>query len=238
MSAMGLKKPLDRIKDVEMVLRFAAFQQATYLNYPGRMKSFLNQFMETPKNPTSAKTKEIRLSFEKAADLAFTVFGDKAFRRYRLGSKNHPGGWEPAMNLAVYDAVMWAFSRFDKRQIVPAKDAIRSNLIELMTEDDYFNEAVTLATADQPKVEYRMKTFESSVRSAIDLDEPAARLFTFEFKKKLFYSSPICKICDQRIEHLDDSQVDHIAQYHKGGKTIPENARLVHRFCNKARSRA
>jgi hypothetical protein len=238
LGAMGLKKPLDRMKDVEMVLRFAAFQHATYLQYPGRMKSFLNGFMEESKSLSPAKGKEIRARFEKAAEMAYTVFGDKAFRRYRLGSKSSPGGWEPAMNLAVYDAVMWAFSRFEKRQIVPAKDAIRSKLIELMTDDADFHESVTLATADQPKVEYRMKAFENAVKSAIDLDEPKARLFTFAFKKSLYDTSPICQICGQKIESLDDAQVDHISEYHKGGKTVPENGRLVHRFCNKARSRA
>ena len=31
--------------------------------------------------------------------------------------------------------------------------------------------------------------------------------------------------------------VDHIEQYWRGGKTIPENARLTHRYCNMARPR-
>ena len=34
-----------------------------------------------------------------------------------------------------------------------------------------------------------------------------------------------------------DSAVDHIEQYWMGGKTIPENARLTHRFCNWSRPR-
>ncbi|HOO52398.1 MAG TPA: hypothetical protein PLK94_14045 [Alphaproteobacteria bacterium] len=31
--------------------------------------------------------------------------------------------------------------------------------------------------------------------------------------------------------------MDHIEQYWTGGKTIPENARLTHRYCNMARPR-
>jgi len=40
-----------------------------------------------------------------------------------------------------------------------------------------------------------------------------------------------------RIRGIDDAAVDHIEQYWLGGKTIPENARLAHRYCNMARPR-
>jgi HNH endonuclease len=36
---------------------------------------------------------------------------------------------------------------------------------------------------------------------------------------------------------FDDAAVDHIEQYWRGGKTILENARLAHRYCNGARPR-
>ena len=218
-----------------MVLRFVAFQHATYLKYPGRMKSFLNQFMEDSKSIGASKLVEYREAFERAADLAFTVFGDRAFRRYSEGNKDGAGGWEPAVNIAVFDAIMWAFSRFEKRRVVPVKDAIRAGLIGLMTSDKRFQDSVTLATADQPKVEYRMKACEAAVREAVELDEPRARLFSYSFKRELFDRNPCCEICGQGIEHLDDAEVDHIEEYAKGGKTAPENARLAHRYCNRAR---
>jgi len=36
---------------------------------------------------------------------------------------------------------------------------------------------------------------------------------------------------------IDDAAIDHIQQYGQGGQTIPENARLTHRYCNLARPR-
>ena len=39
----------------------------------------------------------------------------------------------------------------------------------------------------------------------------------------------------QSIHNIDDSEVDHIEHYWKGGKTVPENARLTHRYCNRQR---
>src|SRR5664280_1704171 len=50
-------------------------------------------------------------------------------------------------------------------------------------------------------------------------------------------SNNTCAICGNRILNIDDAAVDHIKQYWTGGKTIPENARLAHRFCNNARPR-
>ena len=35
-----------------------------------------------------------------------------------------------------------------------------------------------------------------------------------------------------RIVDIDDAHVHHIEHYWRGGKTIPENAGLTHRFCN------
>lgn len=236
-AAMGLQQKLDRMKDVEMALRFSAFHEKTHLNYNGRMKSFLNNFMEECRQITPDRAKKLRDAFERAADLAFTVFGDKAFRRYAEARPGRPGNWEKPLNLAIFDAVMWAFSRIEKRRIIPVKDAVRARLIELMTADKDFGDSVTLATADQPKVKYRMDAFEKAVRELIDMDDTGLRAYSYEYRKKLFDTDATCKICGSRIEHLDDSEVDHILEYRNGGRTTPENARLTHRYCNRARAR-
>jgi hypothetical protein len=63
------------------------------------------------------------------------------------------------------------------------------------------------------------------------------RCFTRKLKEELFAADPTCALCGQAISEVDDSAVDHIEQYWRGGKTIPENARLTHRYCNCARPR-
>jgi hypothetical protein len=63
------------------------------------------------------------------------------------------------------------------------------------------------------------------------------RCFTLKLKEELYNGDPTCAICGQKIQNIDDAAVDHIEQYWVGGKTIPENARLAHRYCNWARSR-
>jgi 5-methylcytosine-specific restriction endonuclease McrA len=63
------------------------------------------------------------------------------------------------------------------------------------------------------------------------------RMFSYELKKNLFDANPTCSICNQKLYDIDDCEVDHIEQYWKGGKTIPENARLTHRYCNRQRGK-
>jgi dissimilatory sulfite reductase (desulfoviridin) alpha/beta subunit len=57
-------------------------------------------------------------------------------------------------------------------------------------------------------------------------------------KEELYKKNRKCEICGQAIADVDDAAVDHIEQYWAGGKTIPENARLTHRFCNWARPKS
>jgi hypothetical protein len=73
--------------------------------------------------------------------------------------------------------------------------------------------------------------------SIIGDDKAETRCFTKAFKQQLFDSDPTCAICGQNINSIDDAAVDHIEQYWMGGKTIPENARLTHRYCNWSRAR-
>ncbi|HEX9641196.1 MAG TPA: HNH endonuclease [Candidatus Krumholzibacteria bacterium] len=48
----------------------------------------------------------------------------------------------------------------------------------------------------------------------------------------MFNTSPTCSLCKQRIALIDDAVLDHDVQYWRGGKTVPDNARLTHRLCN------
>ena len=83
----------------------------------------------------------------------------------------------------------------------------------------------------------RFKIWNNVLDEIIDDDKVETRCFTIELKQKLYNANPTCTICGQHINSIDDSAVDHIEQYWMGGKTIPENARLTHRFCNQSRSR-
>ena len=116
-------------------------------------------------------------------------------------------------------------------------DSIREALINLMTCNQDFIDSIEIGTSAPKAVTKRFEIWRSELRSIIGIDQKEPRLFTKELKKELYDNNPTCKIWNKNIVDIDDSMVDHIEQYWKGGRTIPENARLTHRYCNLARSR-
>jgi len=63
------------------------------------------------------------------------------------------------------------------------------------------------------------------------------RCFSRGLKKEFYEKDPSCAICGGRISDIDDAAMDHKTQYWLGGETVPDNARLTHRYCNNARPR-
>ena len=239
LSLLGLTGPQKRMQDKELLLRFFAFYHKTYLKYQPPMKQFLNIEMEDYRDLKESDGKELREIFKKCVDLSKTVFGGRAFRRFICGSEKDPNGrWEEKLNRALFDVVMFGFSRYEKRDVVPRSDAIQEELIWMMTHNDAFIDTMLYHTDKKENVEKRFKVWVDSLETIIGLPIKEPRVFSAHYKKQLWEANPTCAICNQRIQLPDDSEVDHIDFYWRGGNTIPSNARLVHRYCNRARGRA
>ena len=58
------------------------------------------------------------------------------------------------------------------------------------------------------------------------------RFFSFNIRQNLYNTNPTCAICKNQIHSFEDSTVDHVQPYSKGGKTVLANAQLAHRSCN------
>jgi hypothetical protein len=106
-----------------------------------------------------------------------------------------------------------------------------------MTKDDDFIETIERGTSNKVMIIRRFDKWRLTLDSILSTQESEPRCFSMRLKKELFDNENTCSICNQRIQSIDDAAVDHITQYWKGGRTIPENARLTHRFCNWARPR-
>ncbi len=232
---LALQQRPQRMVDCEMVLRFFAFNERTHLNYGGKMKTFMNEFMRTNQNLTIEKQEEWANKFLLACDNTFTIFGEKAFRRYRSGNaKDQRGSWEGAINKALFDCTMFWLARYEKRQIISAKDAIREAAIHLMANSQSFIDATTLGTSDITRVKTRFEEYGRMLEKAIDLPPRERRLYNLTEKKALFDADQTCGICKQRIESIDDADVDHKKRFADGGKTSSSNSRITHRYCNRA----
>ena len=232
---LGLKEPHKRMYDRELVLHFLAFYNQTYLKYKPPMKQFLNREMENNRNISEEKIKELRRVFKETVSMVKSVFGDKAFRRFIPGDEKDPNGrWEiRKINVGLFEIIMFGFSRYNKNQIIPLSDVIREELLHMMTSDKEFIASISgSGTTSTAKVTTRFKKWLDALEKIAGMPKTEPRTFSWEFKKQLYDQNPVCAICGNKIMLIDDAVIDHIEHYWRGGKTIPSNARLVHRYCN------
>jgi len=239
MQLLGLKGPDARMHDIELVLRFAAFYHATYLKYQPPMKRFLNRDMEKYQHITKVEADELRNVFKNSVQIVKSLLGESAFKRFYVGTKVNPNGnWETKQfNASLYDVMMGVFWNKEKNSVYAVLDSIHEGFIDLMVSNEEFIDAILIGTSEQGKVRKRFLLAEALVDDILQSYKKQPRLFSVELKKELFSQDQTCAICQQQIRSIDDAAIDHIQQYWKGGKTIPENARLTHRYCNLSRSR-
>ena len=239
MHICGLTSPDTRMKDKELVLRFCAFYHMTYLKYKPPMKNFLNKEAKSQQNIGQSELDELKTAFKNSCQIIRSLFDRNAFKRFYKGKDGDPNGyWEPKrFNTSLFDITMNSFAEQDKNKVFQNLDLIREALIHLMTEDDEFIRAIELSTSSVEAVQLRFERWRDALRKIVGINRREPRCFSTKLKQELIDADPTCAICGQRILSIDDAAVDHIKQYWMGGQTIPENARLAHRYCNWARPR-
>lgn len=240
MFLMGLKAPEKRMRDVEYVLRFAAFYHATYLKYKPSMARFLNEDMLAFQKITDKQAEELGQAFKNAVTLIRSLLGQNAFKRYYRGDAKSPHGrWETKkFNAALFDVLMYTFANADKNRVMANLDSIREALMVLMTENQDFIDSIELSTSAVRMVRQRFDLWRMTVESILSTTTKQPRCFSRALKLELYKANPTCQICGQQINDADDAALDHIEMYWLGGQTIPENARLTHRYCNWARPKS
>ena len=229
-------KEQNRMQDIELVLRFFTLYERTYLKYKSPMKQFLTTFMKNYQNIDDTKINELKKIFKLSVQMVRTVIGDKAFYLY-TNKDDKSGKFENVINKGLFDVLMNGFARYDQNQVMRHKDAVKEELLWLMNSDEFLEVITGAGTDGKKKLERKFDIWLSSLKTIIGYPNKEPRLFSWELKNKLWNGNPVCPICGQKIEQIDDSEIDHIEFYWRGGKTIPDNARLTHRFCNRSRKK-
>jgi hypothetical protein len=225
-----------RMADRALILRFLAFYERTHLKARLGLKRFLNEFFQTYRNADDDKLAEYEREFKKAMKACVTVFGDNGFR-LRRDSASGGGEWATRMNAAIFQVVATSFSRYDLGHITRNADAIHEEYVDLVSTDDKWRDCTRRATGETTRMEYAFETWQNRLKLAMSQGEPndSVRLFSHKLKQEMYDQNQTCALCGQRITLLLDAALDHDLHYWRGGKTVPENARLVHRHCNYSR---
>lgn len=227
-----------RMNDRALVLRFMAFYERTHYKCTLGLKRFLNEFLETYRNPSEKKLAEFEKVFEKCMKASVTVFGDLGFRLRNDPKKgSYSGEWATRVNASVFQVVSTSFAPYSLGQITGMADRIREEYIDLITHDNHWVDCVRRATGEKTRLSYVFDTWRDRLGLLLKDSPPAdsSRVFSRQLKKEMFEQDSTCGICGNDIRLIDDAALDHDEHYWRGGATIPENARLVHRHCNLSR---
>ena len=221
-----------------MILRFLALSEKSYLNYQPSMKQFCNKELRDNRNLNEEKAEEYRKRFLHCIDLVKVVFGTTAFRRYASASKEkEKGNWTTTrINMALFDIQMCGFVNYSKNEVLNKADYIREAILEMMANNQAFIDSILIQTSNKEVLKKRFKIWLEKLDEIIGDRSYQKRTFPFSIKQELFDKNPYCAISNQRILAIEDAEVDHIVPYSKGGKTEIENAQLVLRYFNRAKS--
>lgn len=222
-----------RMKDRSLVLRFLAFSALNYQNAKKGIKKFLNDFLDTYRDASEDKINEFRNNFKKSIKASYTIFADNAFR---LRSKK--GGWSSQVNASIFQVLMVSFVKYDLGALTRMADAIFEEYVDLISTDNKWVNCVQTSTGDISRIEYVFNTWEKRLKKIMEFAIPndSQRIFSRKLKEELYQQNPQCSICNQKISIIIDASLDHDIHYWRGGQTIPDNARLVHRQCNLERA--
>ena len=228
-----------RMNDRYLVLRFLAFYERTHLKYTKGLKKFLNDFLADFRHPTPQKIKDYRETFQKCMRASRTIFGEQGFKL--KSGKNRgassAGEWNPRVNAAVFQAVATSFSKYQLAHLTRNADSIYESYLHLITTDQSWVDGVGGANQNSESIKYTFDTWEKQLSMVMEgsLPNDGRRVFSKSLKREMFDQDKACYLCGQEIRLLDDAVLDHETHYWRGGATVPENARLTHRFCNSSR---
>lgn len=154
-----------RMQDRDFVNRFIAFFIG-YEDYMGDLDMFLNDKMgELNKMPPKQRD-EIRVSFDKAMECCYQIFGKDTFRkRYKITDKRKP------ISKSVYDTlsvnIAW-LSDEEQSILLQNAEVFKAGMIRLFN-DERFNFSISTGTGQKYNVYIRFTMVKSLIKEIINL---------------------------------------------------------------------
>ena len=227
----GGDAPERRYKEREMILRFFAFADRQ-LQYTGNLKRFLNDYMGkyAPREPEDLRAHTIL--FRQTLQNIYAVFGEKSARQYEINPRTGNGKWDTKFLVTIFDIQAAALMNRPTAKVQQAAEQIKELFLFTMLTDRELQESISKRTGSTAQTRIRWTKFRSLVDPIIDGTIVEPRFFSFEFRTELWNKSHKCGFCGNEIHSFEDCTVDHKTPYSKGGRTVSENAQLMHRGCN------
>lgn len=155
---MGLKEPHRRMADRETALRFFAIWKCwnatteSLNGYKGRMKAFLNTFMNDYKDIKQQEALEWKQTFEETVNKVYQVYGENAFKRQGLD-----GTSEKSINRAIIDVIMLSSTQHTLEELMNKKEQITKRFLEITNNNIDFKNSIKIGTSDTKVITLRLQ---------------------------------------------------------------------------------
>jgi hypothetical protein len=233
----GTATPDPRFVEREIILRFFAFINRLQF-YTGNLKRFLNEYMKSYAPHTPDQIREQSDIFRQTAQNIYSVFGPHSARLYSVDERSNKGSWDTKFSVAALDIQVSALVAKQNAKVQACAEQLREQYLFLILTDPMLRAAIEKQTGGTIQTKYRWTAYKTVAEPIIDGQVLEPRFFELTFREKLFKQSPICKLCGSQIHSFEDTTVDHIHPYSKGGKTVESNSQLAHRTCNARKNAA
>ncbi len=146
-------KRVQKMEDVEAVLRFMALSGDRYKYMKKGLKEFLNDEMKRMSILSEEELTNLGEIFIKTMKLIRDVFGDEAFAKYKLEEDEYKQ--LSRFNVSVYDALSVAVSSEVNLNNPKINDGIEKSYKKLFSDVDFFS-SIEGSTTDRKKVNDRI----------------------------------------------------------------------------------
>ena len=216
----------------EYILRFFALRNEG--DYKSSLKKTFNDFMAKHQNDSEDEIANFKKNFTSTMDIIKQVLGDNAFCAY----DRQNGKFMNVFSGSVYDSIVVAFARFNNHDLMVHADQIRQTIEEIKKNNLQYQDFTYASSGSKNRVIGRIELMYQAISEIVGKysDGGEQRTFSQKTKEDLWHEGYICSYCNQTILSIEDAEVDHILAYNNAGETIPENAQLLHRHCNREKS--
>lgn len=148
-------KKVQKMEDVELVLRFFALQNGCYKEFKKGFKQFLSERMDELSQVSEKDLQEYKHKFQKIMALIIEVFGEEAFAKYKPSPFSQDLVQMSKFNAAVYDALSIALVDEVNLEEPTLPQDFKENFLSLFRNPSFFD-SISGSVNDRKKVIFRI----------------------------------------------------------------------------------
>lgn len=202
----------NRMLNIEMILRlFTLYESYCETNkYVSPKKEQLNFYMRIKRereNQTlkedwmdsySKTNSELEELFKRCCDLIKIVFGDKAFRRFKVSKTDTDF---IGFNKAIFDVQILGFIDYQITDIEDKAELIYQEFLNISSFNDVFIDTINRST--DHKINERIEIWKETILDIVT--NPEIYRTKLSKHKSTFHNKPECNYCSKQIKNFDES---------------------------------